>query len=322
MTNGEIYQTPKLYLGSVQLLTGKQVYTDDLTRLSTGHPLMGILGMDCLRHYCLQLDLAAYQVRFLDPDQAAKEASGQSIPLALSYIDGKPRIRGKFLGQTYIQYLIDTGSPFDVALSTKRYEHELPRLKAQQADQLQVYRTWNPEIGASVRTTLFPELIFDKDSCTNFMLADCAAENSLGLRLLSRYVTTLDFPKRTMFLQPGQDKLFGDFDREANTFATNSLVTAHLALMKEALALMTKLKDKDQMPGWSKGEHGRLNISRDFKNDPANYPISLTFTATKMKDSSIYQYTLVKTSKDGEWKLQRAWRSDGHDHLLKEYSMP
>ncbi|MEI8343144.1 MAG: hypothetical protein WCH43_16605, partial [Verrucomicrobiota bacterium] len=37
----------------------------------------------------------------------------------------------------------------------------------------------------------------------HFMLGDCPDKNLLGLRYLSRYRATLNFPEQTLFLQPG-----------------------------------------------------------------------------------------------------------------------
>jgi hypothetical protein len=64
----DVYEAPKLYLGGTQLLTADQVVTDDLKVFGSDLPFMGILGMDCLRHYCIQLDFAAGKMRFLDPE--------------------------------------------------------------------------------------------------------------------------------------------------------------------------------------------------------------------------------------------------------------
>ena len=61
-----VYHAPALYLGSTRLVTSDRICTDDLrTKSRPGHPIMGILGMDFLRHYCLQLDLTTTSFIFL-----------------------------------------------------------------------------------------------------------------------------------------------------------------------------------------------------------------------------------------------------------------
>jgi hypothetical protein len=56
------YLAPKLYLGGAPLMmTGPAIDTCDRKLLSyfKGRYIMGILGMDVLEHYCIQLDFAA-----------------------------------------------------------------------------------------------------------------------------------------------------------------------------------------------------------------------------------------------------------------------
>jgi len=61
-------------LGKDQLLSGKEVLTFDFKLLHySGPPFAGILGVDCLRHYCIQLDFAARKMRFLDPETLSEE---------------------------------------------------------------------------------------------------------------------------------------------------------------------------------------------------------------------------------------------------------
>jgi hypothetical protein len=63
-----VYVAPQLHLGGIPLKTDSYVATFSFKRLSSlcSHPIKGILAMDCLRHYCLQLDFEAGKMRFLD----------------------------------------------------------------------------------------------------------------------------------------------------------------------------------------------------------------------------------------------------------------
>ena len=70
-----IYAAPKLYFGNTPLMmTGTNIGTDDCKPLATkaGRPILGILGLDCLEHYCIQLDFAAHRMRFLDDERDRK----------------------------------------------------------------------------------------------------------------------------------------------------------------------------------------------------------------------------------------------------------
>jgi hypothetical protein len=81
-----VYATPKLYLGSRLLSTSAEVFSTDLKQLSarSGIRIMGILGMDCLRYYCIQLDFEVGQMRFLAPGQLDVAKWGKAFPILLS----------------------------------------------------------------------------------------------------------------------------------------------------------------------------------------------------------------------------------------------
>jgi hypothetical protein len=79
-----VFAAPKLYLGGCLLqMTGSNVFVDDFKPLASeiGHPVMGILGMDVLEHYCLQLDFAAHRVRFLHGKRVNKRVWGKAYSL-------------------------------------------------------------------------------------------------------------------------------------------------------------------------------------------------------------------------------------------------
>src|SRR2546425_1499457 len=84
---GSVYRAPKLYLDRTELLTAPRVLTLDLTPLPLlpGRPVRGILGMDCLRHYCVHLDFESGKMRFLDPDHLGRGNLGKAFPLRILF---------------------------------------------------------------------------------------------------------------------------------------------------------------------------------------------------------------------------------------------
>jgi hypothetical protein len=273
-----VYDAPKLYLGSTPLLLGHQIYTDDMSsRWFEKRKLMGVLGMDCLRHYCIQLDLAAHKMRFLDPDHPGIGNSGRQFPLAFRY--GQPWIDAKFPGRSYASFMVDTGDPDDAYLKPKLFERAAPA---------HLCKSSKSSAGVLMRTVFFPEMVFNGAACTNFTLGDCPDKNGLGLRFLSRHLTTLNFPKRTLYLQPGEIEPF--VADGADQFLPGSAFT------QEAIKFIINLVEKNQLPGWLKDEHGEINCSwKPDKDTPEVYPISRSFMGTKKGDVSQYQYTVVKT---------------------------
>src|SRR5208282_4204666 len=84
--------------------------TFDFKQLATheGPPIMGILGMDVLHHYCIQLDFAAGKIRFLNDERANKENWGKPYPLT-DLGDGCFLINENLVGAKGPGSLIDTG---------------------------------------------------------------------------------------------------------------------------------------------------------------------------------------------------------------------
>jgi hypothetical protein len=81
------------------------------------------------------------------------------------------------------------------------------------------------------------------------------------------------------------------------------------------------LKEKGQLPGWSKNDHGSLNAN--FNADATiAYPESRVFEVQKNGDSSLYHYQLTRASKDSPWKLEKAWRTDPKGRVIKNYPIP
>ena len=51
-------------------------------------PIMGMLSIDCLKHYCIQLDFAAGKMRFLEPEHVNAVQLGKAFPII--WTEGRP----------------------------------------------------------------------------------------------------------------------------------------------------------------------------------------------------------------------------------------
>ncbi|MDE3067515.1 MAG: aspartyl protease family protein, partial [Verrucomicrobiota bacterium] len=80
-----VYAAPRLYWDGTPLkMTGTNVLAGNfISQLSPDaeRPVMGILGMDVLGHYCLQLDFKRGKMRFLDDQRAVGKDWGKPFPL-------------------------------------------------------------------------------------------------------------------------------------------------------------------------------------------------------------------------------------------------
>jgi hypothetical protein len=84
--------------------------------------------------------------------------------------------------------------------------------------------------------------------------------------------------------------------------------------MEAAAEIFKTLKGKNQLPGWSKNDKGTIYL------EP--YPNFEAFDGRKNGDSSTYHYQVDRASESSPWKLQKAWRTDTNDCLIKEYLVP
>jgi hypothetical protein len=194
------YVTPRLYLGNTRLMTGRNIVTFDFKQLSfrAGRPIMGVLGMDCLRHYCIQLDFEAGKIRFLDPDHVNAAGLGKAFPL--TFEGNRPFIHHVSLtGGKGTNSLIDTGC---------------------HADGFVPKNTVRTNDSGTVR---LPECVWDDETCTNLIVGVGEDVNLLGLRFLARHLVTLNFPKSMMYLKQTSLGPLVDQDSDAAMEFVNNL---------------------------------------------------------------------------------------------------
>jgi len=290
-TNNINYTSPKLYLGGALLkMTGRNIVTWDLRPLSNGlgRPVMGILGMDVLEHYCIQLDFAAAELRFLDDQHAASSKWGNTFPIVpLNDGDSRPAVEQNLLGRQGPHSLIDTGNDLDGWL---RPEY---------------LRQWTHGVAAGTNgQVVCPAGMFGGEKYPFVSLHISPDEklylcDAIGLRFLARHLVTLDFPRHTLYLKRTR---IGPLPEEATATAP---------------AFLKNLLKEGRLPGWS----------RDDQLLPVFRPSDSTADSTtdefrKIDDSSTYHYTVIPAAKNGSWKLQKAWRTDENDNTVEEYPVP
>lgn len=192
-----IYAAPRLFLGGVQLKTDSYVATYQM-----GHSIKGLLGMDCLRHYCIQLDCAERKLRFLAPDQVHPAELGKGFPLIFSSAgEHLPQFFGAarqnqcvamihhsgLLGGTNINLLIDTGDNVDGGVEKGTLKGHLT------ARMVHFFLKRMP--------VPLAECTWDHDIYTNLQILPNAPVNRLGLRFLARHLVTFDFPGQAIYIK-------------------------------------------------------------------------------------------------------------------------
>ncbi len=300
-----VYGAPNLYLGNVRLqMDGTNVVTFDHKKLADhGWPaIAGIIGMDVLQYYCIQLDFAAGTIRFFDDEHVDTNNWGTAFAMT-DIDDGCFSIDENLAGAKGSPSLVDTGCDSSGWLR--------PAL----------YRQWTNQAATNLLVhspdgTLGGEMYREID--LRQLDAKAAASddghvkfNGVGLRALAQNLVTLDFPNRTLYLKHVNDYPLQPKDVEA------MMVSAE----KSSLKALEQLSKNNQLPGASKGQHGK-GIAFHFDHDATPYLDTGTWDAVKNTDSSVYHYTFIRTSKHGTWELKRAWRTDQNGHLKEEYPLP
>ena len=124
----EVHDAPRLFLNNTLLLTGPRVWSDDLRRIWPGRRVDGILGLDCLRQYCVQLDFPNHMIRFLDPEHANGPELGRAFPLYT--VINSIFVEGDLLGAGPTLYQVDTGCTVDAVMKPPLFrlawEHQPP----------------------------------------------------------------------------------------------------------------------------------------------------------------------------------------------------
>jgi hypothetical protein len=198
-----VFAAPKLWLGGAPLKTDSYIATYDFKRISSfcRRAIMGILGMDCMRHYCIQLDFVAGKMRFLDSNKLNLAELGQAFRLTYStegqhppplFADaGQDPIRpliqhAGLFGGTSTNSMIDTGDNVDGSIDEgalkghfmARFIHFFIRSRALRVSQG----------------------VWDGETYTELKVGEGRHDNRLGLRFLARHRVTFDFPDQMIYL--------------------------------------------------------------------------------------------------------------------------
>ena len=296
-----LYHSPNLYLGDTKLLTSSTVYTHDLRRIAPG--LMGILGMDCLKHYCVQMDFARDRMRFLNPDLTGADDLGKPFPLTILF--GLLISRADYFGTGNVWFCPDTGC---VGADAVLRPSLLRRAMRQQTPVMTAPSKTSR--GGKADVAGFASGVFGGQTYSNLTFVKwpgvAPSGDLLGLQFLARNLVTFNFPKRTMYLK----------QETAEPLASGDSV------FMDARKFLSALQETNALPGWPTGEKRSGWIRPPGNNLCPTFPAALTMRVQKVGDPSNYNYIVAEQSRDAGWKLRRAWRTDASGKILTEFRVP
>ena len=262
LSTNNYYTAPKLYLGGACLrMTGTAIATWDDKKLPPAYfsrHIMGILGIDVLEHYCIQLDFAAGKMRFLDDQHADKSAWGEAFPIApLSEDDPRPAVAENLFGAHGARSLIDSGWVGDGWLMPKYFQ------------------SWTNDAVAPPNGELrWPYGRFGAKKYPLFSLGvESFPSDGIGLDFLARHLVTLDFPNHTLYLKrqsigprPDPDLRLAEYkpipDREPE-------VTAHVRAVVQDLTAGKARANDYTVSCWQRlqSKQQELQIFRKYAGD-------------------------------------------------------
>ena len=203
----ELYSPPNARVGSLPL-TNDSVLCHDFTliRGAFGYDVHGVVGMDFLRQWVIAIDFDRGRLRVLPPETTRDPEWGESIPFVYDAI-GAPSISATAGANVRALFRVDTGDTGTGDLE----DTLLNRLVGAH----QAHITGDcPSVSASgIHSSRVARL--SHFSLQSFRHEDLqftsGKQNNLGLRYLSRYRVTIDFPNERIYLAKG--KRFAGRDR-------------------------------------------------------------------------------------------------------------
>lgn len=299
-----VYAAPALYLGKNRLIkTGPYVMTHDWQPLArhVGCPIKGVIGMDILENYCVQLDFGAHQIRFLDDNTASRQNWGRAFAL-FDAGDGCQLIGENLVGRPGPGSLVDTGFDSGGWLISGLFQQW-----TNQTAPLPPGAARFPDV--TLGGEIYPNVPLTRLDANSQKSGDAHIHfNGIGLEFLARNRVTLDFPEQALFLKP----------LPASLAPGDTLKAAEAAEGREALVYLKTLEQNGLLPGWSKNDeiaHSKVTFHFD-------YPDSATFDIPKLGVPFIYHYELSRDSRESPWKLIKAWCTDQNGTTIANYPVP
>lgn len=190
------FEAPPMEAGGLTLVSPGSVFGTEFRALSRvgGEEFHGVLGMDVLRHYVLQVDFDAGVLR-LSPSLPPDWMRGK--PLDLRFDGGRPQLTA-VCGSQETSMVVDTGSSntcLDHNVFGQLVQHREMAIGARHTVATAAGRR---ESRSGLLTNLGLAGLTLHD-----VVCDSETMSLLGLRHLARFIVVFDFPSGKIYLTPG-----------------------------------------------------------------------------------------------------------------------
>ncbi len=200
----EYFRAPKAYVGPLQMASYDLVTATDVSTTVGG--IDGILGMEFLRHYAVQIDPDRGTVSFFKSHKGVAHPHwGHEIRMKRGFRSSLPYVRGQ-VNDVKARFLVDAGFTSTLSGSLKKDVFEKVRSQSggyeHQSTVSNIAQAATPRSGSVV--------LPDELSLNGYAFGDtafCKAHRSLlGLPSFSGHVVTFDFPNDRLYLRPARNQ--------------------------------------------------------------------------------------------------------------------
>lgn len=186
---------PRAQLGGLSLDDGTLKFCFDLQLMRDLHerPYCGIVGLDFLRKHIVQFDFDAGMTRLLSrlPDDPGEPFPFAADPLHRAAVVGTP---GRLGG---ITFLLDSGSDGSIGIETSLHRDLLRVGRLTHVQPAGQITAGGIVDSTSARLNSFRVGAFAHDRLVTYS----GSHNILGMRYLSRFLVTIDYPRQQVYLK-------------------------------------------------------------------------------------------------------------------------
>ncbi len=204
---------PDARVGPLSLKQCRRVIVMDLGPLGErlGLELQGILGMDFLKRYCVRFDPEAKVVQFIrtpgergwlwdpEPDINRHPEWGTKLPLRLDG-DSLPRVKGRFGGETEVDFLLDTGHMGAYNAVESKFFSRIAGGAYQWEFEGSSMGVTGKRVARKMRNAFVEDFRLGALEYDSILFND-NGRSVLGLMFLVHHQFTFDFPNRRLYLR-------------------------------------------------------------------------------------------------------------------------
>ena len=193
-----LHVAPEASVGGLDMRLGGPVLFNDFApmRAVSDRDVWGLIGMQFLKNYVVQVDFDALRVRFLDPRTSPRPDWGFAVPMR-SDETGVPVVTARIDGIGPANFVMDTGDNGGGNLARDIFERLFPGQRGARGKNLLFTGLGSTPSGRA-------PLISIGELSYRGLVFDSARSSSLGMSVVRRSVVTFDFPRGNLYLKPGK----------------------------------------------------------------------------------------------------------------------